>query len=236
MIAIPFSGKLVFFMDVTLERIGALISKYKTTEAKLCAATGIRKSTFTDWRANRSKPKLEAIQKIAEYFGVSIDFLLGHSDKQEENISADKFGAKITALRKARSLSESEVSVALQIAPSLLAKYESGITLPNVMKLVEIAKYYSVSVDYLLETDAYHGATMSEDDKLSLAILSQMRALFREDENTNHDEVGVKLEIITKFLATNWELIDSLAKAEINTKKRVTNIAPAGNYDEEDNE
>ena len=42
-------------------------------DAKVSAATGIPRSTFTDWKQGRSKPKLEKLLKIAEFFGVSID-------------------------------------------------------------------------------------------------------------------------------------------------------------------
>lgn len=39
-------------------------------------ATGIPGSTFSDWKSGRSKPKQEKLQKIADYFGVSVDYLM----------------------------------------------------------------------------------------------------------------------------------------------------------------
>ena len=38
--------------------------------------TGIGKSTFSDWKAGRSQPKLDKIKKIADYFGISVDEFL----------------------------------------------------------------------------------------------------------------------------------------------------------------
>ena len=43
-------------------------------DADVSRATGITKSTFTDWKTGRSAPKAEKLQKIAEYFGVSVDY------------------------------------------------------------------------------------------------------------------------------------------------------------------
>ena len=41
-------------------------------------ATGIPSSTFSDWKKGKSKPKIEKLQKIAEFFNVSVsDFLEG---------------------------------------------------------------------------------------------------------------------------------------------------------------
>lgn len=42
------------------------------TDYKVSLDTGISKSTFTDWKNGRSKPKVEKLRKIAEYFNVSI--------------------------------------------------------------------------------------------------------------------------------------------------------------------
>lgn len=44
------------------------------TDYKVSLDTGITKSTFTDWKNGRSKPKLEKLAKIAEYFGVTVDY------------------------------------------------------------------------------------------------------------------------------------------------------------------
>lgn len=41
-------------------------------DADVSNATGIRKSTFSDWKAGRSAPKVEKLCKIAEFFGVSL--------------------------------------------------------------------------------------------------------------------------------------------------------------------
>lgn len=39
-------------------------------------ATGISASTFTDWKYGRSEPKTEKMSALAEYFGVSIKYLI----------------------------------------------------------------------------------------------------------------------------------------------------------------
>lgn len=38
--------------------------------------TGIERSTFSDWKNGRSKPKLDKLIKIADFFGVSLDELV----------------------------------------------------------------------------------------------------------------------------------------------------------------
>lgn len=45
-------------------------------DADVVRATGITKSTFSDWKSGRSEPKKEKLQKIADYFGVSVEYLM----------------------------------------------------------------------------------------------------------------------------------------------------------------
>lgn len=44
--------------------------------ADVAKATGIPYSTFSDWKSGRSKPKQNKLQKIADYFGVPLEYLL----------------------------------------------------------------------------------------------------------------------------------------------------------------
>jgi transcriptional regulator with XRE-family HTH domain len=43
-------------------------------DSDVSKATGIGKSTFSDWKSGRSKPKQDKAQKIADFFGVSTDY------------------------------------------------------------------------------------------------------------------------------------------------------------------
>lgn len=44
--------------------------------ADIQKATGAPYSTFTDWRAGRYTPKFDKLQKIADFFGVTVDYLM----------------------------------------------------------------------------------------------------------------------------------------------------------------
>lgn len=59
-----------------------LLDEKGVTAYKVGKGTGIASSTFTDWKTGRSVPKQEKLQKIADYFGVSLDYLMTGSDKK----------------------------------------------------------------------------------------------------------------------------------------------------------
>lgn len=52
-------------------------------DSDIAKATGITKSTFSDWKNGRSKPKDEKLLKIAEFFGVTLDYLRTGENKKE---------------------------------------------------------------------------------------------------------------------------------------------------------
>ena len=54
-----------------------LLALRKVNVSQVAKATGIASSTFTDWKNGRSVPKADKLAKIADYFSVSLDELLG---------------------------------------------------------------------------------------------------------------------------------------------------------------
>lgn len=52
-----------------------MIQNGKTMYA-VSRATGIAPSTFTDWHKGRTRPKYDKLKKIAEYFGVPVEYLV----------------------------------------------------------------------------------------------------------------------------------------------------------------
>lgn len=53
-----------------------LRDKNEVTDYQVAKDTGITKSTFTDWKSGRSNPKIDKIKRLADYFGVPIEYFL----------------------------------------------------------------------------------------------------------------------------------------------------------------
>lgn len=72
------------------ERIQELCGANGITIGKMCSNIGIRRSILSDFNVGRTKSlSVETISKIAEYFGVSIGFIIGEENKIE-NLSKAK--------------------------------------------------------------------------------------------------------------------------------------------------
>lgn len=51
--------------------------------------TGIKSSTFSGWRRGLYTPKQDKLQKIADYFGVPVEYLQTGEDPEEEYYSPE---------------------------------------------------------------------------------------------------------------------------------------------------
>lgn len=72
------------------EIFSELLQKYGVTPYKVSKETGVSQSTLSDWKRGISTPKPDKLQKIADYFGVSLTYLLtgNTSEPEKEKVPA----------------------------------------------------------------------------------------------------------------------------------------------------
>lgn len=80
--------------DITVvDRIFRIMQDKGLTAADVSKQTGISAGNFTDWKKGRAKPGAKAIERLAQFFGVSVDYLLGRLDDcPERTIPAGYIG------------------------------------------------------------------------------------------------------------------------------------------------
>lgn len=66
------------------DRIFDIMEKRELTAYRVSKDTGISQASLADWRKGRSKPKIDKLQKLANYFGVSISYLTGESNEIDD--------------------------------------------------------------------------------------------------------------------------------------------------------
>ena len=60
----------------------SLLDKKGLKNADVSRETGISNMTLSDWKRGKSTPKADKIKKIAEFLGVSVDYLLTGQDPE----------------------------------------------------------------------------------------------------------------------------------------------------------
>ena len=115
-------------MDI-VQNIMDLIKERKTTAYAVSKATGISSGNFSDWKSGKAKPSQKAIQKIADYFDVSVDLGREPSSetKKDGNAEALPPDTSLTPYQKqliefAESLTEEEVKKVLSYIRFVLSE------------------------------------------------------------------------------------------------------------------
>ena len=72
-------------MDDLYNRLKTLCDKKGVSLAKMCSEAGIPKSTPTELKMGRTKTlSSSAMIKVANYFGVSVEYIAGKTDQKEK--------------------------------------------------------------------------------------------------------------------------------------------------------
>ena len=61
-----------------------------------------------------------------------------------------KFNEKLLELRKQKGWSQEEVGEKINVSRQTISKYESGLSTPEMDKLIELAKVFEISIDELV--------------------------------------------------------------------------------------
>ena len=89
-----------------------LLQKYGVSTYKVAKETGIAQSVLSSWKTGKSTPKMDKMQKIADYFGVDVDYLLtGNSEPEkptEEIIVSDKDNRFSIHFRNGKTMSQKD--------------------------------------------------------------------------------------------------------------------------------
>ena len=72
------------------EKFEALLKKYGVTAYRVSKETGVTTATLTSWKQGKYTPKREKLQKIADYFGVTVEYFTG----EEKNDDPHELTAK----------------------------------------------------------------------------------------------------------------------------------------------
>lgn len=103
------------------EMFQKLLDERGATAYQVSKATGISTGSLTDWKKGRSSPKIENLQKIADYFGVTIDYFYGKVEQKKENPPAVNTVEELIT-RECAGLSETDQKTVLDYIRFLKSK------------------------------------------------------------------------------------------------------------------
>lgn len=127
-----------------MNRLRELRERSGLSLRELDEATGIDYSSIAFYERGKRQMSNRAQRIFADYFGVSIDYLLGHTPKVV---------CRVEALRTAKGMSQRELSEAIGFSHATISRIEAGDRKISTPQARALADFFGVTIGYLLGVD-----------------------------------------------------------------------------------
>lgn len=119
---------------------------------------GVTKGSYSMWECGVDTIPLRRLNQFCNYFNVSIDYVVGFSDKKKYSNAKPDIKLKITGenlkkIRTKKGLTQTAIADELNINQPTWNRYENSKTLILTVVLVQLAKKYQYSIYKILGKD-----------------------------------------------------------------------------------
>lgn len=147
------------------ERLTELAIENLTNITEVSFELGCGESTLSRYANGQSLPTLEMTVRLADYFGVTCDYLLGLDDESVAGNfnTCPPFGKRFEEVLKFFNVSRYRLIKTTGIAESVMRYWAQGKTVPTTASVVKIAQALGCTVDFLIgrqKTNMYNEARL----------------------------------------------------------------------------
>lgn len=136
------------------ERMKDLRTYFGNTQKELAEALGVSRSTYAGWENGIDAIILPKLNDFCNYYGVSLDYICGFTNTKKYDIINDKIdknilGKNLKEIRVKNNNTQEKVANIIKMDQSNYSKCELGKMYIHTYALIEFAKHYQVSIDWL---------------------------------------------------------------------------------------
>lgn len=162
-------------MDI-VDSINALCKNTGTSLSAIEKKLGFGKGTIYRWDANN--PSVDRVAKVADYFNVSVDYLLSHEQSEGADIADGAcLNTRIFDLISTKGVSQTKFAKAIGAKSPTVSTWKNRGSLPSADMLPKIADYFGVSVDYLLGRKHMDGTDLAFDTFVGRGMVQIIEAV-----------------------------------------------------------
>ena len=155
-----------------MNRLRELQRAGKLTQQELADIAEVSKRTIQNWEDGTSNIKPEKAEKLADYFGVSVGYLLGYDDNDINQMN------RLKELRKEKGLTQTDLAELLEVTKLTIHNWENGVSSIKSDRLKKLCEIFDVDVPYLLGYD-----TVKNETSLKASVLNEVLEKLREINN-----------------------------------------------------
>lgn len=136
------------------ERMKDIRTYFGNTQKELADILGVSRSTYAGWENGLDAIILPKLNDFCNYYGVSLDYICGLTNTKKYDIINDKIdksvlGNNLKETRTKNKHTQEKVANIINVDQSNYSKCELGKMYIHTYALIEFAKHYKVSIDWL---------------------------------------------------------------------------------------
>lgn len=136
------------------ERMKDIRTYFGNTQKELADILGVSRSTYAGWENGLDAIILPKLNDFCNYYGVSLDYICGLTNTKKYDIINDKIdknvlGNNLKEIRTNNKHTQEKVANIINVDQSNYSKCELGKMYIHTYALIEFAKHYKVSIDWL---------------------------------------------------------------------------------------
>ena len=136
------------------ERMKDIRTYFGNTQKELADILGVSRSTYAGWENGLDAIILPKLNNFCNYYGVSLDYICGLTNTKKYDIINDKIdknvlGNNLKEIRTNNKHTQEKVANIINVDQSNYSKCELGKMYIHTYALIEFAKHYKVSIDWL---------------------------------------------------------------------------------------
>ena len=132
-------------------RLEELLIERSMTKNQLSKVIGVRPDTIYGYYRRKLLPEINIANRIAKFFNCSLDYLFGLTDQMTNSDKNElSFSETIKKLIKDNNKSIQKTMNELNISERTYYRWQSGESKPQTSIIIILAKYFNVSIDYLV--------------------------------------------------------------------------------------
>lgn len=141
--------------NMNISRILDIREENELTQEELSNIIGGSRVNISKWENAKEIPNIRRINKMANYFHLSLDYIFRLSNKKTytdinfKDLDKSLTGKRIISIRNQNNLTLRDLAKQLNTTSSTISAYENGKTLLLTAFAIEICKKYKVSMDWL---------------------------------------------------------------------------------------
>ena len=136
------------------EKMKDIREYFDKTQLDLADIFNVSRSTYAGWENGIDSIPLTKLNDFCNYFGISLDYICGLSktkkiDSNNDKVDMIKIGLKLKEIRLKNNDTQDTIASAIGIDQSNYSRYEQGQIMITTYQIIEFAKYYNVSINYI---------------------------------------------------------------------------------------